>query len=396
MPLIKYKKEKEDKKRRLSLSLIVSDRCNISCVYCYEKKSERKKGDMKISTAKEAITHYIEREDGFKNASIEFFGGEPLLAFPLIKEIVQWSLTRKWKKKIFFSLVTNGTILTSEIKEWLAKYSKYITVAFTIDGCKMAHDLNRNNSYDLVYANIPFFKQYWPYQPTKFTLNDKTIPFIAESVIQLENMELNFNGGIVLEDIWGNAEKKAKLLEIYEEQLVILLDFYEKRPHLFPPPPLFPILPESIDMINPETEQSGKELVRFCGAGFEMVTIDVDGTVYPCHRFLPLCTGKPAPVVPVNRQTRWKPDKCSECKLLFSCPTCAGFNYQVNSDTGIRSTFHCEAYKLGLMAQCNLEASRFHQLEESGWEKITEKEKDKYRSRLAVILDIIDSGVLLI
>lgn len=75
-----------------------------------------------------------------------------------------------------------------EMKGWLAKYSKDIVAAFTIDGCKEAHDLNRSNSYDLVHKNIPFFKKYWPYQATKFTVNEKTIPYIAESVIHLENL----------------------------------------------------------------------------------------------------------------------------------------------------------------------------------------------------------------
>ncbi|MCX6578850.1 MAG: hypothetical protein NT166_01540 [Candidatus Aminicenantes bacterium] len=90
-----------------------------------------------------------------------------------------------------------------------------------------------------------------------------------------------------------------------------------------------------------------------------MVTVDVDGTRYPCHRFLPLCTGKPLPDGPVNRQTRWKPEKCAKCNLAPSCPTCIGFNYQLNGDTAKRTTHHCEAFKLGIMASCKLEAIRW-------------------------------------
>jgi len=335
----------------------------------------------------------MERDDGNEKISIEFFGGEPLLAFPLIKEIVEWFYSRTWEKKAFLGIQTNGTLLTKEMKEWLAKYSKIMTVGFSIDGCKEAHDLNRNNSYDLVYPNIPFFRKYWPHQPAKITINDKTIHYIAKSVIHLENLKLNFNGGLVLEDIWGYGERKKKLLEIYEEQLALLLNFYEKRPQLYPPSPLFAQLPEYLGRPVSEIEQLKKESVRFCGAGHEMVTIDVDGTRYPCHRFLPLCTGRSLPDSPVNRQTGWKPGKCSGCKLIASCPTCAGFNYQVNGDTAIRTTYHCEAFKLGVMASCKLEALRLNQLSESEFANFSEEEKNNRRRRLDAVIDIIENGI---
>jgi radical SAM protein with 4Fe4S-binding SPASM domain len=348
---------------------------------------------MDFSVAKDAITYYMEREDGHEKVSIEFFGGEPLLAFPLIKKVVEWFLSRSWRKEAFFGIQTNGTLLTSEMKEWLARYSKKITVGCSFDGCEEAHNLNRCNSYDLVVKNIPFFKKYWPYQAAKVTINDITIPYTAKSIIHLENMELNFNGGLVLEDIWGDGENKKKLLEIYEDQLAILVDFYADRPHLYPPAPLFAHIPEYLGSPASEIEQLKKESVRFCGAGYEMVTVDADGTHYPCHRFLLLCTGKPVPDKPVNRQTEWKPEKCAKCDLAASCATCAGFNYQVNGDTGIRTTYHCEAFKLGILASCKLEAIRFNQLGESGFAKLPEKEKMNRRRRLNAIRHIMENGI---
>jgi uncharacterized protein len=393
MPLLEFKKNEKEEKRYMTLSLLVTDFCNLNCAYCYEKKSERTKGQMNFYAAKNAITHYMDRDDEFEDVVIEIFGGEPLLAFPLIKRIFEWFYSRSWKKKAHFSLVTNGTILNQEIKEWLVKNSKHIAVAFTIDGCKKVHDLNRCGSYDLVYANIPFFRKYWSYQPTKFTINDKTIPYIAENVIQLENMKLNFNGGIVLEDIWGGSERKKELLKIYEEQLAILVDFYSKRPDLYPPQPLFGSLPEYLSNTHSEILQIKKESVRFCGAGHEMVAIDVNGNNYPCHRFLPLCTGKPDPSNPVNMQYQWKPDKCAQCKFIVSCPTCAGFNYQVNGDTAIRTTFHCEAFKLGILATCKLEGLRLSQVKDSELETLSQEEKESYIHRLDAIINIIENGI---
>jgi uncharacterized protein len=397
MPLLKYRKEIErvERKKRLTLTLLTTDRCNLNCSYCYERSSERKKGNMKFSTAKDAISYYMERDDGLETVSIEFFGGEPLLAFGLIKKTVEWFLSRKWKKKAYFSLITNGTILTKEMREWLPRYSKTITVAFTVDGCKEAHDLNRCQSYDLVKKNIPFFIKYWPQQPTKFSVNEKTIPYIAKSVIHLENMKINFNGGIVLEDIWGDGRKKKLLLEKFEEQLTILVDFYKNRPELYPSPPLFPIIPDYLGMPDSNADRLKKEqeIVRFCGAGFEMITIDVNGKRYPCHRFLPLCAGKPIPKMPVNRQIRWKPETCEKCKLISSCPTCAGFNYQINGDTSIRSTFHCEAYKLSLQASCKFEAIRLMNMKASDLKKLSNEEKKYYKRKLDVIINIIENGI---
>jgi len=393
MPLIKFKKDDSDNERkRLSLSLMATRRCPLKCTYCYEDGAKRI-GDMDFNVARDAINYYMERNDGFENVSIEFFGGEPLLVFPLIKEVIEWFLTRTWKKKVFFGIQTNGILLTEEIKNWLIKHREMFTVGFSIDGCKKAHDLNRSNSYDLLIKNVPFFKKYWEHQAAKATFHDKTIPYIAESVIHLESLEINFNGGLVLENIWGDQEQKKKLLEVYEDQLAILVEFYSKRPNLFPPNPLFGTIPEYLCSPESEVEKLKKETTRFCGAGYEMVTIDVDGTSYPCHRFLPLVTGKPAPDTPINRQTQWLSDKCTDCKLLLYCPTCIGLNYKENGNPAMRTTYHCEAYKLQIMASCKLEAIRLSNLKQADFEKLPEDEQDKTRNRLTNIINIIENGL---
>lgn len=398
MPLKKFKESKGkrdlDEKKRLSLSLMVTRNCNLKCSYCYENQIERGKEQMSFEVAKDAITYYMERDDGHNRVSIEFFGGEPLLAFPLIKQTFEWFHSRSWKKDAYFGIQTNGTLLTQEMKEWLEKNRKRITVGFSIDGCKEAHDLNRGNSYDAVHSNIPFFTKQWAHQPAKVTINDTTIPYISESIIHLEKMGLNFNGGLVLENIWGEGMKRKELLEKYEEQLAILVDFYAEHPELDPPSPLFTILPEYIGLPKSEIEQLKKESTRFCGAGHEMVTVDVDGKSYPCHRFLPMCTGRPAPEEStVNKQTSWTPDKCSACDLSLSCPTCVGFNYKENGETGTRTTYHCEAFKIGILASSKLEAIRFNQMDEEEFNGLPLEEKAQRMRRLDAVINIIENGI---
>jgi radical SAM protein with 4Fe4S-binding SPASM domain len=155
------------------------------------------------------------------------------------------------------------------------------------------------------------------------------------------------------------------------------------------------ILPEYLCNRHSEIERIKNEPLRFCGAGHEMVSIDVDGKSYPCHRFLPLCTGKPAPSTPVNRQYQCKPDKCAQCKFIFSCPTCAGFNYKINGDTSIRTTFHCEAFQIGIQASCKLEALRLIKMKELNLKNLNEKEKEDLRNRVDGILNIIENGAQL-
>ncbi|NIR04326.1 MAG: hypothetical protein GTN82_02750 [Candidatus Aminicenantes bacterium] len=128
----------------------------------------------------------------------------------------------------------------------------------------------------------------------------------------------------------------------------------------------------------------------FCGAGHEMAAIDVDGTRHPCHRFIPWISNKPAPKEDVNCQTAWKPDKCANCKLIPSCPTCAGFNWEINNDTGIRTTFHCESFKLEVMASCLLEWKRLKQ-KIKDLSDINEEDKIKMKMRLEAIWSIIEN-----
>jgi sulfatase maturation enzyme AslB (radical SAM superfamily) len=347
---------------------------------------------MNFSTAKDAINHYMEIDNEFDFVTIEFFGGEPFIAFSLIKDIVEWMKSRTWKKFYKFLIGTNGTILTDHIKNWLLENKDYIIVTFSIDGNKTAHDISRDNSYDALYSNIPFFKKNWPDQPAKMTICKETIPYMADGIIELEEMGLYFTANTVFENIWGNKIEKKQLLETYNTQLERLVEYYSKRSDLYPVYPILCAFPDYLG--NPGLfEKEGNEIKRYCGASHEMVVVDVDGEKYPCHRFLPWITGRPAPKYQVNCQTTWKPDKCSGCKLILSCPTCAGFNWEVNHDTGYRTTFHCEAYKLEVLASAKLEALKTENIDIDDLKKINPDEAQLMRNRMKALLDLINNGI---
>jgi uncharacterized protein len=360
-----------------TVSLIVTKSCNLRCLYCYEKHNLRDNNVMDLPVAKDAISRYMMADDDYDTLEIEFFGGEPFLEFQFIKEVVDWFHKYKWPKTHMFLIGTNGTILTDDMKNWLIENKNCVNVGISIDGTRTAHNISRDNSYDMLKKNLSFFKDNWPQQSAKMTICAETIPYVAESIIELEENGLNFTANIGFEDIWGDQENKKRLLGIYEQQLDILVEYYADRPDLYPVSPILEALPEYLYLPDYGKSQQ-KEIKRFCGAGHEMVVIDINGNTFPCHRFLPWVSGRQAPKENANCQRAWKPDKCAQCKLILSCPTCAGFNWEINGDTGTRTTYHCDSFKLEVMASAKLEAiklsNRFNEIDD-----LNQKEKRKIK-----------------
>jgi radical SAM protein with 4Fe4S-binding SPASM domain len=288
---------------------------------------------------------------------------------------------------------TNGTLLDDDMRNWLHKYKKTVIVAFSIDGTAESHNLSRNNSFYLVIKNIPFFLENWPNQPAKMTVGAENIPYVAESVISLENLGVIFTANVVLENIWGNEDNKKKLLHTYAEQLDILVDFYSKNPQLIPVFPMLRSFP--LYMGLPDEKWNALPVIeRYCGAGHEMRVVDIDGQIYPCHRFLPWVTNRFTPIPEnVNCQKVWEPAECKNCKVFSSCPTCAGFNWEINGNTGNRTTFHCESFKLELKASAKLESLKLKQITPSVLKTMSAFERKEMKMKMAVIFDILNNRI---
>jgi sulfatase maturation enzyme AslB (radical SAM superfamily) len=184
-----------DRGKKHIVMLTLTQDCNLRCRYCYEPHKSRDYY-MSYDTAQQAIIEYMRTENEFDTVEFDFFGGEPLMAFSLIRDLVNWFHTKGWPKKHIFFISTNGTILSEEIKTWLVKNKGCVIVGLSLDGNKIAHDLNRSNSYDQVRANIPFFMEHWPNQPAKMTISAETIPYVADSIIELEGMNIPFSANI--------------------------------------------------------------------------------------------------------------------------------------------------------------------------------------------------------
>ncbi len=326
-----------------TVMFLVTEACNLRCVYCYEV-NRSKRGVSEEGIKKIICAHMAQKR--FKNISFDFFGGEPLLQFARIRNVVEWFHTRTWPKGHRFTISTNGTLLDGEKKRWLSEWRDCVIPMLSLDGTKAAHDRSRSNSYDDVVAHVEFFRENWPEQPARMTISPDTIDQVAEGIINIHSLGLPVEAAVVFEDVWGDAESKRRHLESYEEQLAMLVDFYAERPEL--PVPFILNRDPAFLMLKHEPGE------RFCGAGRYMAYYAPDGIRYPCHRFAPLSTTRPSTDPWGEQDALDMPALCQKCILLSFCPTCQGFNWEANGNTDARTTNHCEFFKLEVLASAKL------------------------------------------
>ncbi|MBC8569870.1 Cys-rich peptide radical SAM maturase CcpM [Zongyangia hominis] len=152
------------------LILQVTQQCNLRCGYCcygggYTHMRVHANQWMEWETAKRAIDFYLERTDERDTLTISFYGGEPLLAFPLIKQCVSYITEHVEGKEIHFSMTTNGTLLTPEVVDYL--YEHHFHLSISLDGTKEDHDVNRKfrsgqGSFDTIMNHIREIKEAHP------------------------------------------------------------------------------------------------------------------------------------------------------------------------------------------------------------------------------------------
>lgn len=333
-----------ERKKTFNLQLMITEECNLRCTYCFEiDKGSRQ---MPIDIAKEILDRELSQPGDYDEYQIDLAGGEPFLHFESLQEIINYGVNNasRWGKRFFFFICSNLTLLTPEIKKWLEETKDYVILGTSLDGSKEAHDHYRCNSYDAVVSNIPFYKQTYPKQGVKMTISSDTVGEIFEGIKKIEGMGLTLSANVVYEPVWGDKLTKRNHLIKFAEQLDLLIQHYIENPELEIPS----ILSLPISLIdaphNPEH--------RWCGSGLTMRCYDTDGRPLPCHRFSFFSTNK----IYEGKQSIGQRiiTKCDDCKFIDACPTCPGYNWQVNGHPESRTSFHCEFIKLQLLAIAKL------------------------------------------
>lgn len=153
------------------LIIVLTESCNLRCEYCvysdkYPKEISYSSSDIDFKTAKTAVDTYFELhnkkvEYGYRrDPMVNFYGGEPLIRFDIIKKVVEYA--KKKSKNTKFYITTNGVLLSQEMAEFISSNNFFIT--FSLDGYKENHDRNRvtanqKPTFDLIYKNIVMLQE---------------------------------------------------------------------------------------------------------------------------------------------------------------------------------------------------------------------------------------------
>jgi uncharacterized protein len=147
-----------------SITLHVANDCNLRCSYCYGKGGTygEERCLMDWGTARESVDFLVRNSDSQQELSIAFFGGEPLMNFPVIKRTVSYceTVARKLGKKFTYSLTTNGTLFRQNNVDFMRQNKFGILVS--LDGTKEIHDRHRifasgKGSYDVIVKKLKRF-----------------------------------------------------------------------------------------------------------------------------------------------------------------------------------------------------------------------------------------------
>ena len=272
-----------------ALCLHIAHDCNLRCKYCFADTGEYhgKRGFMSAETGKKAIDFVIANSGARKNIEIDYFGGEPLMNFDVVKQITEYAKEQgeKHGKNFRFTITTNGILLDDEKKEYINKNMS--NVVLSIDGRKDVNDRMRpridgSGTYDTI---IPKFidmansrKQDNYYVRGTFTAFNKDF---AEDVIHLADLGFKQTSvePVVAPESEAYALTKEDIPEVFA-QYEKLAEEYIKR---WKDGNWFNFFHFMIDL-----DQGPCAIKRLsgCGAGHEYLAVAADGDLYPCHQFV--------------------------------------------------------------------------------------------------------------
>lgn len=272
-----------------AMCLHVAHSCNMDCEYCFAGKGEYHgdAGLMSYETGKKAIDYLIENSPGRKNLEVDFFGGEPLLNWQVIKKLVDYgrSLEKSTGKNFRFTLTTNGLLIDDDVIDFCNR--EMSNVVLSLDGSRDTNDRMRKTkqgkgTYDLIVDKFIDFakrrgqKDYY----MRGTFTGKNLHF-AEDIIHMANLgfkELSMEPVVAPEHVSYalKDEDKDILLAEYEK---LALEMIKRRKSGNP----FNFYHFNVDF---EGGPCIAKRVSGCGVGTEYIAVTPEGDIYPCHQFV--------------------------------------------------------------------------------------------------------------
>lgn len=343
-----------------ALCLNVAHDCNLKCKYCFADEGEYKgcRKLISVEVGKKAIDFVIKNSGPRRNIEVDLFGGEPLMAFETIKQIVEYAREqeKEHNKAIRFTMTTNATLLNDENMEFIDKQMGNIVLS--IDGRKEVNDRVRvradgSGSYDRILPKIYDMvqkrdksKQY--YVRGTFTRANTDFYEDVKHLADLGFKEVSVEPVVLPEE---------HELSLRKEDLTVIFDQYDKLYE---------------DLLKRHNEGNEFKFYHFnidlqggpcvykrisgCGAGHEYVAVTPDGDIYPCHQFVGNEAYKMGDVFngmidngladTFKRAHIYNKPICRDCWARFYCSGgCQANNFNFNGDIHKPYELGCEMQK---------------------------------------------------
>jgi uncharacterized protein len=344
-----------------TLVMNLTNQCNLSCQYCYEfgedkvATPEGKPKFMDFETARASVDYLFTSSAGRRAIHITFFGGETLMNFPLLKQVVDYASAQAAERGryIDFSLTTNATLLTPAIIDYLSE--KRIGVTVSIDGSKESHDkfrvfANGRGSYDIIEPRV-----------RALIGNHKTRPITARVTMTSQAMDVLGTYKHLKQDLGFHEVGFApvttspnRLYSINERGLDSVLDQFRALADDYLAHALrgehhgFSNVSDTLAELHQGISKSHP-----CGAGLGLVGVGPSGDLAPCHRFVDsdahslghVSTGLDRAKT-ADFLARGHIDSKTDCSRCWARPVCAGGchheAYVRYGDTGHPNLHYCD------------------------------------------------------
>ena len=347
--IIDFKKRKTVVK---ALCLHIAHDCNLACKYCFADEGEyhgQKRELMSLEVGKKAIDFLIENSGNRVNLEVDFFGGEPLMNFDVVKKIVEYgrSKEKEFNKNFRFTLTTNGVLIDDDVIEFCNR--EISNVVLSLDGRKCINDLmrptrNGKGSYDII---VPKFKKFVDKRGDKsyyvrgtFTRNNLDFFEDFKEMADLGFDEISIEPVVAAptEDYSIREEDLPKIFEEYDKLALDIIDRYKKK--------------KPVTFFHYMLDLNGGPCVykrlSGCGSGTEYLAVTPQGELYPCHQFVGIDGFKLGTVFDgIDNQdvvnefklcNVYAKDKCKDCFARFYCSGgCAANSYLYSG--GILDTY---------------------------------------------------------
>jgi uncharacterized protein len=344
-----------------ALCLNIAHDCNLRCKYCFADEGEYK-GCRQLMTAeigKKAIDFVIKRSGPRRNIEVDLFGGEPLMAFDVIKEIVEYSKEQEqiYNKNVRFTMTTNATLLNDEIMDYLDKNMGNIILS--IDGRKSVNDnvrvrVDGSGCHDTIMPKIK----------KMVDMRDKFKQYYARGTFTRENTDFFEDVKYLVEQGFNEVSIEPVVLpedhplSLREQDIPVIFEQYDKLYQ---------------DMLKRHNEGTSFKFYHFsidlqggpcvykrisgCGAGHEYVAITPEGDIYPCHQFVgneEFKMGNLSDADSLKDEISdafkaahiYNKPECIKCWARFYCSGgCQANNYNFNKDIHVPYHLGCKMQK---------------------------------------------------